>query len=115
MVMQATSLTGNGTRDWLVQRVSAVILAAYTLFLLGYVLMHQPLDYLQWRGLFDHGWMRIFSFLTLLSMLYHTWIGMWTVFTDYITCPCLRLGLQVAVIIALLSYLVWGVCIVWGL
>ncbi len=30
----ATGLTGSGSRDWFIQRVSAVVLAAYTVVLL---------------------------------------------------------------------------------
>ncbi len=115
MVTSVTSLTGNGLRDWLLQRISAVILGLYVLFLVGYFICHSPMTYAQWHGLLSGNVMRIFSFLALLSMVYHTWIGLWTVFTDYIKCYCLRLILQVLVVIALLSYLVWGISIFWGL
>ena len=114
MVGSVTSLTRSGLRDWLIQRVTAVVLALYTLFLLGFILLHHPLTYANWQGLFANGFMRIFTFLTLLSVVYHTWVGLWTVFTDYIKCSWLRLILQVIVVIALLGYLVWGVAIVWG-
>jgi succinate dehydrogenase / fumarate reductase membrane anchor subunit len=114
MVGSVTSLTRSGLRDWLIQRVTAVILALYALFLLGFILLHHPLAYANWQGLFANGFMRVFTFLTLLSVVYHTWVGLWTVFTDYIKCSCLRLILQVIVVIALLGYLVWGVAIVWG-
>lgn len=115
MVENVTSLTSNGMRDWLIQRITAVILGMYVLFLVVYLFCHSPLTYADWHALFTSTSMRIFSFLALLSMVYHTWIGLWTVFTDYIKCYCLRLLLQVAVVIALLSYLVWGVSILWGL
>jgi len=115
MVEKVTSLTGNGMRDWLVQRVTAVLLAVYTLFLVGYLMLHSPLQYADWQALFKCGWMRAFTFLTLLSVVYHTWVGMWTVFTDYVKCAYLRLTIQVLTILALFGCLVWGVAIVWGL
>lgn len=115
MVRNVTSLSRSGLRDWLVQRVTAVILALYILFLVGFLMFNQPVTFEVWSALFENGFMRVFSFLALLSMVYHTWVGIWTVFTDYMKCPYLRLTLQVMVILALFSYLVWGVVIVWGL
>ena len=114
MVGSVTSLTRSGLRDWLIQRISAVVLALYALFLLGFILFSQPLAYANWHGLFANGFMRVFTFLALVSVVYHTWVGLWTVFTDYIKCPSLRLTLLVIVVLALLGYLVWGVTIVWG-
>lgn len=115
MVGSVTSLTRSGLRDWLIQRITAVILAIYAIFLMGYLVCHSPLSYEVWHGLFTCEAMRVFTFLALLSVVYHTWVGIWTVLTDYIKCPCLRLTLQVLVVLALIGYLVWGVDIVWGL
>ncbi|HVV68622.1 MAG TPA: succinate dehydrogenase, hydrophobic membrane anchor protein [Gammaproteobacteria bacterium] len=114
MVGSVTSLTRSGLRDWLIQRITAVILALYTLFLLAFILCHHALTYADWQALFANGFMRIFTFLALLSVVYHTWVGIWTVFTDYIKCSSLRLILQAIVVIALLGYLVWGISTVWG-
>ncbi len=115
MVDSVTSLTRNGLRDWLIQRVSAVILGLYMLFLLGYLLAHSPLTFTDWHALFANGFMRIFTFLALLSMLFHSWVGVWTVITDYIKCSCLRLIIEVIVFLALLGYVAWGIEIVWGI
>jgi succinate dehydrogenase / fumarate reductase membrane anchor subunit len=115
MVRNVTSLTRSGLRDWLIQRVTAVILGAYAIFLVGFLMLHQPITFDLWSALFQNGFMRVFTFLALLSMVYHTWVGIWTVFTDYVKCSCLRLTLQIIVILALFSYLAWGVAIVWGL
>jgi succinate dehydrogenase / fumarate reductase membrane anchor subunit len=115
MVKDVTGLTRSGLRDWLIQRVSAVVLAAYVLFLFGYIVCQAPLNFADWQGLYRHELMRIFTFLALLSLVYHTWVGIWTVLTDYVKCAYLRIIIQIVVILALVSYLVWGVDIVWGL
>jgi len=114
MVENITSLTRNGLRDWLVQRISAIILAAYTLFLLGYIVWHHPLDYATWQQLFSSNWMRIFSLLALLSLIAHTWIGIWTIFTDYLKCACIRLTAQVVVMLVLFGCFIWGILILWS-
>ncbi len=121
MVTAVTSLGRSGVADWLIQRVSAVILAAYTLFMVAYIATTPNLDYATWSHLFDQLWMRIFSFLALLSTASHAWIGLWTVLTDYVTerlmggkalsIRMVTLGLYALVTV---SYLVWGVEILWG-
>src|SRR5690606_20735775 len=65
MVTNVTNLSRSGLYDWMAQRVSAVLLAAYTLFLLGYLILNPGLSYEQWQGLFSNNAMRIFSLLAL--------------------------------------------------
>ncbi|EXF43206.1 succinate dehydrogenase (D subunit) [Pseudomonas sp. BAY1663] len=67
MVTNVTNFSRSGLYDWMAQRVSAVVLAAYFLFLLGYLLTHPGLEYAQWHALFSTNWMRIFSLLALVA------------------------------------------------
>ena len=52
MVASVTNLGRSGLYDWVIQRLSAVILALYTLFLLGFVIASPDMQYSQWQGLF---------------------------------------------------------------
>lgn len=121
MVTSVTSLGRSGVSDWLLQRVSAVIVLAYTFFIVGYILLTPELDYGQWRALFDQLWMRIFSLMTLISIMAHAWIGLWVVLTDYLTeraigskALVLRLLAQVVLALVAVTYTLWGVEIIWG-
>lgn len=115
MVKNVTSLTQNGLRDWMVQRVSAVILASYVTFLLIYCLIHYDgVQHLQWQSLFSNTAMRIFNVMTLLSLMSHAWIGVWTISTDYLKSTSTRLTFQAVVALALFVYLIWGIQIFWG-
>jgi succinate dehydrogenase / fumarate reductase membrane anchor subunit len=114
MGLNVTSLSRNGLRDWLVQRVSAVIMAVYVFVLLGFLLWHWPLQYDTWRQLFSCNFMRIATLIVLLNVCLHAWVGMWTIFTDYIKCSCARLTLHVLVLLALFACFAWGVQILWG-
>lgn len=121
MVNSVTNLGKSGLSDWLLQRVSAVILGVYCIALLAYLLMNPSLDYEQWQALFASTWMRIASLLALLSICAHAWVGMWTVATDYLTplslgraATAVRLVFEVACIILIFIYLVWGIQILWG-
>lgn len=114
MVRSATSLTGNGVRDWLWQRVSAIILALYTLFILGFIWSTPQLDYVVWFQFFHHIGVKLFSILAAFSLLLHAWVGMWTILTDYVKPACVRLILEMLVMIALLVYFVAAIVIVWS-
>lgn len=113
MMKSATALGRNGLQDWLIQRVSAVIIAGYVLFLVGFLLCNPLQDHRSWLDLFSGGWMKFATFLTLIALLAHAWIGIWTVMTDYLKTTWLRLVLQVFIAIILLLYLVWGMQIIW--
>jgi succinate dehydrogenase / fumarate reductase membrane anchor subunit len=122
MVTNITSLGRNGVYDWLVQRISAVVLLAYFVFLIVYVATNTDLSFSQWQNLFSHTWMRVFSLTALLSLCAHAWIGIWTISTDYFTSAVLgtaatviRLGFQLVCLLILISYFVWCVQILWSI
>ena len=114
MVDSVTSVSRNGLRDWLIQRITAVIIGAYFLFLLIYLFLHPGLQYADWHALFANPLMRALSFIAFLGVVYHAWIGMWTILTDYVKPAGLRLVLTVLVILALFGYLIWAAEILWG-
>ncbi|MGL5741174.1 MAG: succinate dehydrogenase, hydrophobic membrane anchor protein [Legionella sp.] len=114
MVTNVTSLTGNGLKDWFIQRVTAVYFAAYTFFILGFFLMHPQLSFAQWHDFFTHIGVRIASMIALFALSLHAWIGIWTVTTDYMKCTVLRLSVQMLVVLWLLSQFIWGLMILWG-
>jgi succinate dehydrogenase / fumarate reductase, membrane anchor subunit len=122
MVTSVTSLGRNGLYDWLVQRVSAVVLLCWFLFLAGFVVSHGDLTFADWQALFSQTWMRIFTLGAMLSLVAHAWIGMWTISTDYFTTTVLggkattvRLLFQLACLLVLVVYLVWCVQILWSI
>ncbi len=121
MVSTVTSFGRSGLSDWLIQRVSGVVIAAYFFFIVGWLVAHKALDYTTWQALHHMTCMKIFNTVTLLSVVAHAWIGIWVVLTDYVTvrllgskATVLRLLLEVAVIGLLVIYALWGLAIVWG-
>lgn len=114
MVANVTSLTGNGLKDWLIQRVTAVYFAVYVFFILGFLFAHPALNYEQWHVLFSNPIVQIASAIALFALTLHAWVGIWTVTTDYMKCTVLRLSVQMMVFLWLLSQLIWGFMILWG-
>lgn len=121
MVTAVTSLGRTGVFDFVMQRVSAVVLTVYALFILAFLLTTSELTYEVWSGLFSQLWMRIFSLLALISIAVHGWIGFWAVLTDYVTGRLLgkkaltlrAIALAVYALVTL-AFLVWGIEILWG-
>ena len=122
MVGSDTNFSRSGLWDWIMQRISAVVLAAYTFCILGSFIIYPDMDYQQWYALFESRIMRVFSLISLGALCAHGWIGMWTVSTDYMTSlqfgkvatPVRRL-FQAGCILLICVYLIWGIQILWGL
>ena len=121
MVTQVTSMSRSGVSDWLIQRVTALVLAAYTLCIVGFVMINPGLDYQTWSAFFDRTGMQVFTMLALLSTCAHAWIGMWTVGSDYLRehtlgegGTALRFIYQVACVLIIVASLLWGINILWG-
>ncbi len=102
-----------GFRDWLAQRVTAVVMALYTVVFLVAFVADRPADHVAWQQFFTQGWLRFATLLFFLSLFYHAWIGLRDVLMDYVKPVWLRLALEVIVILALVGYGGWAVQILW--
>lgn len=103
-----------GLRDWLLQRLTAVVMAVYTLGLIVCMVWHAPATYADWKGIFSGTAARVATMLFLASLLYHAWVGMRDILMDYLKPTGIRLAAQMAVALVLLVYLVWSASILWG-
>jgi succinate dehydrogenase / fumarate reductase membrane anchor subunit len=97
-----------GLKDWVIQRATAIIMALYSLIFFAVVLVVGPDSFEAWRGIFAGGLMKFASFLFLLSVFYHAWIGVRDIWMDYIKPAGLRLLLMIATAVALVGYAGWA-------
>jgi succinate dehydrogenase / fumarate reductase, membrane anchor subunit len=103
-----------GLRDWLAQRVTAALMALFTLVVLAQVLFTKgPVGYDKWAGIFSSQWMKVLTFTIIIAMLYHVWVGMRDIWMDYIKPVGLRLGLQVFTLVWLIACAGWGIQVLW--
>ncbi|QKJ86407.1 succinate dehydrogenase membrane anchor subunit [Paramixta manurensis] len=114
MVSNASALGRNGIHDWLLLRAAAMVIALYVLYILGFIVMSGTLTFDTWRGFFASNFTKVFTLLTLFSILVHGWIGMWQVLTDYVKPLAMRLMLQLVIVVVLLVYAIYGTVVVWG-
>jgi len=102
-----------GLRDWLAQRITAVIMAIYSVIAAVVLLSNKSITYSVWRDLFSQGWMRVATLLFMVSLAWHAWVGMRNILMDYIKPEGLRLSLQIVVLLMIASYVGWTVQILW--
>lgn len=114
MVERQTVGAHYGLRDWLAQRVTAIVMAFYTLLFLALLIGAPKLDFAAWRQLFAPQWLKLATLLFLLSLYYHAWVGVRDIVMDYVKSSSLRLALYVIVIAALIVYAGWSVQILWS-
>lgn len=102
-----------GFRDWLAQRITAIVMGIYTVILLVSFLITNDFSYNGWAGLFAQQWFKIATFVTLLTMFYHVWVGMRDIWMDYVKSVVARLLLQSATILWLIGCAGYAAQILW--
>ena len=121
MRASVTSLSRSGLADFVLQRVSAVVLALYAMCVLGWFLVNDGVTHGDLAAYFDSLTMRLFSTLALLATAVHGWIGMWTVGTDYIRphyfgrhATAWRFVYHWGMVLVLFVYVAWGLALFWS-
>ncbi|GLX83541.1 succinate dehydrogenase, hydrophobic membrane anchor protein [Thalassotalea eurytherma] len=114
MVSNAASVGRSGVHDFILLRASAIVLAAYTLFMAYFFLTTPDVTYDIWKGLFSGLGVKVFTVLALVAVLIHAWIGIWQVLSDYVKPALIRGSLQLIFSVTLLAYFAAGLITVWG-
>ena len=102
-----------GLRDWLAQKITAVIMAVYSVIALIVLLSGVPLSFVVWKDLFSQGWMRVATLLFMVSLAWHAWVGVRDILMDYVKHDGLRLALQVLTVLLVAGYASWTIEILW--
>ena len=114
MIKQASSFGRNGVQDYVFTRATAVIIVLYVLWIVGFMLFKSDGSFIQWKSFFESNFNKVFTIITLISILIHAWIGLWQVFTDYVKNTLFRAILQFFVVTVLMVYVIYGFFILWG-
>ena len=113
--MTARIVTGAhyGLRDWLAQRITAAIMAVYSVIAVWVLLTNKPITHAVWRELFVQGWMRVATLVFVASLAWHAWVGVRDILMDYVKPDGLRLALEVLVVLTIAAYVGWTIQILW--
>ncbi len=105
-----------GLRDWLSQRVTAALMALFTVVVLAQLLLKKgPVGYDLWAGIFSAQWMKVLTFVIIVALLYHVWVGVRDIWMDYVKSVAVRLSLQVFTIVWLVGCAGWAIQVLWRL
>ena len=102
-----------GLRDWMAQRITSLLMAIFTVVVVAQVLFGGPLDYYRWAAIFSAQWMKVLTFVVIVSLLVHVWVGMRDIWMDYVKPVVLRLALDVATIVWLVGCAGWAIQVLW--
>ena len=106
------SLHAQGMRAWLLQRLTAIYIAIYTLSLIVWGVAGAPLSYNNWFSLFSQPLVLIATVLFYLSLLIHAWVGIRDVLVDYAKPSSVRFVLLTGLAFALTAMATWLLLIV---
>jgi succinate dehydrogenase / fumarate reductase membrane anchor subunit len=113
MVLSVDLAFRQGVRDWLIQRSSALLMLVYLVYVVSYFMLH-PLTYVTWHDFFAQNHVKALSLLFILALCLHAWVGVWTIFSDYIHSFCLRVFFLLLAMTALLACFFYGLMILLG-
>ncbi|HXD07983.1 MAG TPA: succinate dehydrogenase, hydrophobic membrane anchor protein [Burkholderiaceae bacterium] len=104
-----------GFADWLAQRVTALLMALFTVVLVVQVIFGGPMGYDKWAGIFAQQWMKVLTFVVIVSLLYHVWVGMRDIWMDYVHSVGVKLLLQIFTLVWLVGCAGWAIQVLWRL
>jgi succinate dehydrogenase / fumarate reductase membrane anchor subunit len=104
-----------GLMDWLAQRITGVFMAAYTLVIFAAILGGAAASREAWQVFMANGLVRFLSFLFIVSLCWHAWVGVRDIWMDYLNSAALRLFLHVMTLLAVVGYAGWAIQIIWRL
>ena len=98
----------HGLRDWLLQRISAVYLAAFLAYFLAHIALQPVHSFQQWHDWMRHPLMAITSAGFIVALLLHGWVGMRDVVLDYVHALSLRLAVLSLIGLVLIGCGLWA-------
>jgi len=102
-----TMVALEGLRPWLLQRLTALYMVVYTLYVIVYWSVFNTLSYSSWHGWLVNEINLVLLGLFYLSLLLHAWVGIRDVLLDYIKPLLLRLILLFLVAGFLMGTAIW--------
>ncbi len=97
-----------GLRAWLVQRVSAVFMLFFVVFLLFHFLLDPPRSYEAWQSWMRAPGMSAGAAVFFTALFMHTWVGVRDVVMDYVHPIALRIAVLALVGLVLIAMAAWA-------
>ena len=104
----------SGLRAWLMQRISALYLMGFSVYLFFHFLLNPPADYTAWMTWLNAPLVSTAWALFFVALLIHSWVGIRDVVLDYVHPLGLRLTALTVIGVALLGTGLWVLRILFG-
>lgn len=98
----------SGLGEWLVQRATSVYLAGFLVYLAWRLAFEPFSDHAAFRAWFASGPVRLAWGLFFASLLVHAWIGLRSVYLDYLSSTTLRIAATFLTAFGLLALALWA-------
>ena len=105
--------TVSGLRAWLVQRVSAVYMLLFILFLLTHLIADPPRSYAAWHDWMSSPAINVITSVFVVALLAHAWVGVRDVVMDYVHPIALRVLVLSSLALYLTGFGAWVARILW--
>ncbi|MFV2058631.1 MAG: succinate dehydrogenase, hydrophobic membrane anchor protein [Thiohalomonadales bacterium] len=99
--------TISGVRTWLVQRISALYIALFFVYVIVSLILLPAIDYVSWRDWVNQPVSKSLIGVFVVSLLLHAWIGLRDIFLDYLQPFALRFTVLVLAAFFFLGLAVW--------
>lgn len=97
----------SGLGEWLVQRLSALYIGGFLIYLAIWFTLYPIHTYQAWLEWFGSGVIRASFGVFVISLMAHSWVGMRSVYMDYLKPVWLRFLVASVTAVGLLVLLLW--------
>jgi succinate dehydrogenase / fumarate reductase membrane anchor subunit len=109
MILELLTKRYPGLRVWLLQRLTGLIIAIYSIGFFAMILVLKPNSFEAWHAFFAPCWVRVATLLLWISLSEHAWLGVRDVLKDYVPNMAVRAVLVKLVAMVLWLYLAWAI------
>ncbi len=102
------SRKASGFKAWAWQRITAVYIGLFGVYLLSSLLCAAPETYTAWQAWFTGPVMRVTTLLFVLAILLHAWVGIRDICIDYVKPIAVRASLLLMLALSLILYGLWA-------
>jgi succinate dehydrogenase / fumarate reductase membrane anchor subunit len=81
--MAIKNISRRGYYDWLIQRSSAIVLLISAVVYFIFFISNSSITFTKWHSFFYRPDILILTLISFCALTFHSWIGIWTIITDY--------------------------------
>ncbi|MCG6965998.1 MAG: succinate dehydrogenase, hydrophobic membrane anchor protein [Chromatiaceae bacterium] len=102
------SRKASGLKAWAIQRLTAIYIGLFALYLVAVLLFAAPVDFVAWKEWIGGPLVSVMLLLFIVSVLMHAWIGVRDILIDYVHPIAIRASLLGLVAMALVGMGLWA-------